>query len=581
METKTPQFDAALDEILNDLVPQTRTCRWSGRHHHCEQDFAITNEDIDFLKMLRVPPPNFCPTCRRIRRFVHLTSLQLFRRPCEAPGHNEQMISIFPPECPFPVYDYECFTGDEFDSTRFARTYIEGSPMAQLLNMRQQFPMPSFLNRDPSSINSEYSNGGRNLKNGYYVTACFDVEDAWYSQMIRKSQLVMDSVRVQFSESIYECLSSDNLYNTMFVYFSSHCTDCVLLFDCRNCSDCFGCVNLRNAKYCVFNQLLTKEAYSQFIATLHPFSRGTLKKNKEKFWALVKSLPMNAPRILNSHNVSGVDIQNCQNMFDVAEAENSEHVRHSDSVLSHKDSMDFLASGGHSSRLYGTTNIGSQSSNVRFSVSSKYTTDCEFVFNSKNLTNCFMCFGMQNKSYYILNTQYEPDEYFTIVDQIKTEMLTRGEYADGLGLEFSAQAYNTSWAQSVFPLDEETVKNLGGFIAAIPEANVSTLDVVRPEDVPETIEEVGEEIITKVLLCAETGRPFQIQPSELAFYYKMRLPLPVIHPLVRMELRNKLGQIGKKYAAVCQSCNRAIESIADPADGYTLFCSDCFQKTVS
>src|SRR5665213_750675 len=104
------------------------------------------------------------------------------------------MISILPGECPFPVYDYEYFIGDTFDAFSFATEYGEGgSPMETLFDLRKRFPMPSFLNRDPSFLNSGYSNGGRDNKNVYYAMGCYTAEDVWYSNLVNKSKEVMNS----------------------------------------------------------------------------------------------------------------------------------------------------------------------------------------------------------------------------------------------------------------------------------------------------------------------------------------------------------------------------------------------------
>ena len=205
MNSKTPQFDKEIEKVLKDLVPHRRQCLWSDKHPHCEKEFDILEEDIKFLKMFQVPPPNYCPTCRRMRRLTHMGYSQLFKRKCDVPNHTESIISVFSKECPFLVYDYKYFIGDEFDSFSFGYKYDKKiSPMEQLLEFRKKFPMPSFLNRNPSSINSEYSNGGRDLKNGYFVMACYHVEDAWYSLMIGKSKNIMDSYTVNSSEFVYE-----------------------------------------------------------------------------------------------------------------------------------------------------------------------------------------------------------------------------------------------------------------------------------------------------------------------------------------------------------------------------------------
>ncbi len=580
-DSKTPQFDKEIEEILEKLVPHTRQCKWTGKHSHCEEEFDITEEDIKFLKMFHVPAPNYCPTCRRIRRLIHFNYSRLFKIKCEVPNHNEMMISVFQEECPFPVYDYKYFIGDEFDPFSFGREFkLDTNPMEMLLNFRKEFPMPSFLNRSPSSINSEYSNGGRDLKNGYFVMACYHVEDAWYSLMISKSKNVMDSYTIASSEFVHQSVSSDHLYKSLFIYFSSNCTDSMFLFDCRNCLSCFGCVNLRNAKYQVFNKQLSKEEYEKFIKMNYPFSKDFLIENKKRFWELVKKLPMNGPRNISSNNISGVDISNSKNLFDVTSAQNSENIRHSDGALSHRDSMDFLYSGGNSSLLYMNTNIGSQSSRVKFSVSSKFCTDCEFVFNSKNLNNCFMCFGLQDKSYCVLNKQYGKEEYFKIIDQIKTEMLKRGEYNDGPGFEFSAQAYNFSIGQILYPLTNEEIQNLGGFVSQEPEIDIKGLEVLKVNQLPQTIDETTDNILEKAIICEITGRPFRIISSELSFYRRMGIPLPTIHPSMRMENNWKLSPVGKKYTTTCAKCGKNIESLFNPNQDFNLYCESCYQNEV-
>ncbi len=581
MISKTPKFDSAIGEIMGSLVPHARICKWKGMHPYCEGEFKIEEGDIKFLKMFSVPPPNFCPTCRRIRRLIHMNFSRLFKRECDVPGHNEMMISILPEECPFSVYDYQYFIGDKFDAFSFGIKYKEGDdPMKNLLSLRRKFPMPSFLNRDPSSVNSEYSNGGRNVKNGYYVIACYGVEDVWYSNMIDKSRNVMDSFQIWDSEFIYECLSSDHLYKSSFIYFSNNCMEGMFLFDCHNCQNCFGCVNLWNKKYCVYNKQLSKEEYESFINSIYPLSREILSDYEGKFWDLVKSLPANGPRNIAVDNVSGVNLANSKNLYDAIDADNSENIRHGDGALSHKDSMDFTFSGGHSSLLYMDVNIGSQSSRVKFSVSSKFCTDCEFIFNSKNLNNCFMCFGLQNKSYCILNKQYKEVEYFKIIDDIKSEMLKAGEYGDGLGLEFSAQAYNFSLAQIAYPLSNEEIIKLGGYVAKEPETNVGNIEIVKYSDLPKTINEISDDILNKAIICEVSGRPFRIIVSELEFYKRINLPLPNIHPLLRIEKRLHFVKAGKKYKTICAKCKKDIETIYDPSEKFLIYCEKCYQQEV-
>ena len=69
MEQKTPKFDNLINKVLENLVPGKRNCRWKGKHKHCEGEFKIEAEDIKFFRTFKVPPPNYCPTCRRMSIF--------------------------------------------------------------------------------------------------------------------------------------------------------------------------------------------------------------------------------------------------------------------------------------------------------------------------------------------------------------------------------------------------------------------------------------------------------------------------------------------------------------------------------
>src|SRR3989338_7001674 len=571
MNTKTPKFDALLDKVFETLIPHKRKCIWMGEHKHCEGEFEIMEGDIEFLKMLRVPPPNYCPTCRRIRRFAHMNPLKLFKRSCDAPSHSESIISIFSEECPISVFDYEYFISDKFNPFSYGRKYDKNeSPFQILLSMRKEFPVPSFLNKDSSSVNSEYSNGGRNVKNGYLAMSCYQSENIWYSNFIIKSKDVMEGREIENSDHLYKGLYSDHIYRSLFIYFSKECTDSMFLFDCRNCDNCFGCVNLRGAKHCVWNKQLSKEEYEKFIKSVYPLGRHTLAEYEKKFWNLVKTLPINAPRNVTVDNVKGVLLKNVRNVYDVTDSADSERVRHSNGCFSHQDSMDVLYSGNHSSLLYSTTNVGGQSSKVKFSIHNKLSTDSEFIFNCKDVHNCFMCFGLQNKSYCVLNIQYSKEEYFPLVDSIKTQMLERGEYGDGLGLDISAQAYNFSIGQITFPLEGGEILKLGGYIAKEPETNAGNVKILSHDEVPQTIEEVSDDIVNHAIKCEVTGKPFRIISSELQFLRKMKMPLPTQHPFIRMQSSFLFVPVGKKYDASCAKCQKSIDSVFDPKNKFIL-----------
>ena len=98
---------------------------------------------------------------------------------------------------------------------------------------------------------------------------------------------------------------------------------------------------------------------------------------------------------------------------------------------------------------------------------------------------------------------------------------------------------------------------------------------------PKTINEITDEIINKAILCEKSGKPFRVTMSELEFYRKMGLPLPSIHPLLRMQKRLGLVKTGKKYKAICKKCEKDIETVFDPKDNYIFYCEKCYQQEVN
>jgi hypothetical protein len=191
-----------------------------------------------------------------------------------------------------------------------------------------------------------------------------------------------------------------------------------------------------------------------------------------------------------------------------------------------------------------------------------------------------MCFGLQNKSYCILNKQYDKDEYYREIDRIKTKLIECGEYADGVGMEFSAQAYNFSLAQLAFPLSKEEVTNLGGYWAEEPASNVGDMEIIQVDSLPQTIDEVSDDIINKAIMCPVTGRPFRIIASELEFLRHMGLPLPTVHPSERMKQNFLLAPEGQMFQTLCRLCNTHIQSLYNPDDGYMLCCEECYRREV-
>lgn len=579
--SKTPQFDAFLDMIFETLVPHTRTCKWKGLHEHCQGDFEIVDEDIEFLKMLRVPPPNFCPRCRFIKRNSFYSWVRFFKRPCNAPHHNESVISSVPPLCPFKTVDMDYYV-DVFDPIEFGfKPDLQKSIREQFWQLRNAVPCPCLSNRDPSNVNCDYSTGGRDMKNGYYISGCFRSENVWYSSAINNSQDIMDSNFSHSCEQGYGLVRSERVKMSYYTYYAEDCIDCWFLYDCRNCQDCVGGVNLRNKRYVWFGQQLDREEFmkrkKEYLAMP---KRSTILQFEKDFWDMVKVEPFRAERSSMSSNYDGVMIRESDDVHSSIATYKAKHVRHCSNVLQHHDSMDVSISGGHSHHLYDTTNVGSQSSDTKFSAQTKFVLGSEFCLSCKHIEYCFMCIGIENKQYCIFNIPYEPEEYWKIVDGLKCKLLQEENYEDGITISYSLQAYNVSVAASVYPLSKEAIEKLGAYYQPETESNVGNLEVVSADDLPETIAEVSDDILTKAIACKTTGRPFKIIATELEFYRRRNLPLPTEHPQIRIDGRTKIGDVLRPYPTHCNNCKKAIDAIIPADRGFNFYCDKCFIQAV-
>jgi hypothetical protein len=156
--------------------------------------------------------------------------------------------------------------------------------------------------------------------------------------------------------------------------------------------------------------------------------------------------------------------------------------------------------------------------------------DVYYSFACYHCSNCFWCIGLRNKQYCILNKQYEKADYETLVPKIIQHMETHWERGEFFNPSLSPFGYNETVALDYYPSTAEQVKQQG-FNWSAYEAPAPTADTtIQGKDLPATIDEVGDDILQTIIVCEVSGKLFKIQPKELEFYRKHRLPLPRRHP---------------------------------------------------
>jgi hypothetical protein len=124
------------------------------------------------------------------------------------------------------------------------------------------------------------------------------------------------------------------------------------------------------------------------------------------------------------------------------------------------------------------------------------------------------------------------------------------------------------------------VEKLGALWQEDVLTDMTGLAVITKDELPDSIFDVTDDILTKAIICEATGRPFRIIKTELEFYRRHKLPLPTIHPYERM--RRFFTHMGNHLMRhdVCQSCGVGLETIYPANDGWKLYCETCFNHQV-
>ena len=592
---------------------ETKTCQ------NCKQNFVIEPEDFDFYEKIKVPPPTWCPDCRLQRRLMWRNERTLYRRKCDAPGHSEDIISIYPQEVPFKVYDHEFWYGDGWDALKYGRDYDFTKPFFQQYRELLE-ATPAVALFDSKSVNSSYCNVTVEHKNCYLVTAGWGNEDSMYSNRISYCKDTLDSYAGHKTEFSYENVYCKDSYQLFFSRNSESCNNSYFLYDCRGCSDCVCSTNLRNKQYYIFNKPYSKEDYFKKLEELNLKNRDGLKKLAAIFDEMYLKSVHRYAHLINTINVVGDNVEdsrNCYYCFDLAgNAEDSKYCHWGTYGL--RDSYDTGAgTGGNSELIYEGISIGVTNSRCYFGAIVWYSHDVQYGFNCQDSSNLFGCVGLRKKEYCILNKQYTKEEYERLLPKIidhmnkmpytdaKGRKYAYGEYFPG---ELSPWAYNEAIVQDYITLDKKTAESQGYRWRDAEEKD--PVITIPASDIPQAIKDVSDDILEKTLGCVHAGgcndqcsKAFRITSQELEFYRRLNLPLPDLCPNCRHYRRLKQRNPLKLWHRKCQCagaanqnqiykntaehahkethCPNEFETSYAPDRPEIVYCEQCYQNEVA
>jgi hypothetical protein len=170
------------------------------------------------------------------------------------------------------------------------------------------------------------------------------------------------------------------------------------------------------------------------------------------------------------------------------------------------------------------------------------------------------------------------------------------KYGEFFPSELSPFCYNETIAQEYFPLTKIEAIKQGYKWKDLEERNY-TIDI-KNEDIPDTINDIQESIVGKVIECEHKGKcneqcteAFKIIPYELQFYQRTNIPVPHLCPncrhYQRLNQRNplKLWHRGcmcdkTSHSHTGDKCDIEFETSYAPERPEIIYCEKCYQQEV-
>ena len=526
-------------------------------------------------RIYQLPPPRLCPDCRCQRRLSYRNERSLYYRRCDLTGRT--ILSMYPPEAPFPVYGIKDWLSDAWEPRSYGRDFdFRKGFFEQYLSLRLAVPhFNLFINPDFDE-NCEYTNCSSYSKNCYMTTQSAGNESCYYSRGITDSRDCADCLRVDHGELCYEGVNLLHCYQCLYCQDCAHCSDCHFSSELRSCSCCFGCHGLVQRRCCIYNEQVSQEQWRSFMRSL-VLTQQLAAQIMAKSAALRLRTPRPALHQTNCENVRGEHVSNCRNCRHVFDSLDLEDCAYCLEVnMSAKDCLDLTMPGDKAELLYECMVCGTNAYRCLFSrhcwPGPVELTYCDS--STPGVKSCFGCCGLRRAEYCVLNKQYSKDEFERLVPQIIEHMQRTGEWGEFFPAGHSPFGYNETVALEYYPLSKEQVIARGWHWRDEPAPPAVTANRSVPSNIP--IADVEENICSCVFACAETGRPFKIIKPELALYRKLGVPLPMYGPNARHLRRSRLRAPRRLIAQRCAGCDAAVESTNDPAGGAAVLCEKCF-----
>lgn len=561
----------------------------------CNNEFVVEDDEIEFLdkvspeiagEKLSIPTPDFCHICRSRNRLVYRNLRNLNKRKDDATG--KEIFTHFDETVKFPVYDADYWWSDQWDGLQYGRNWDPNrSFFDQFKDLYNSAPASARYTLNIEDC--DYTNGIGGCKHCFLSFNIDGSENCFYTSDVQSSKSCLDCLAIQDCELCYECIRCMNCYDVKYSIRSQGCRESLFLSDCRSCANCIGCVNLSNKQYYILNQQVTKEQFDQKAKELE--NQENVEEFATEFQAFQQNFPKKYFHGTKTENCSGDDISNAKNAQVTFYSSDIEDVKYCNYVFHAKNCMDYDIFGNNSQWIYQGIAQGENCSKNSFCMQTWSNCNdnlyCNLIVGCKN---CFGCSSLKHKEYCILNKQYTKEEYEALVPKIIKKMNDDGEWGKFFPFSMSPFGFNETFAQEYYPLEKSQIEALGCRWKEPNDFVPTNLETIDSSNLPKTIDETTEDICSKVIKCKESGRPYQIQKGELAFYQSKKIPLPQFHHEIRHMNRVKKRNPYLLWHRQCDcegncgqhqgKCANKFETAYSPERSEKVYCEICYQNII-
>ena len=383
-------------------------------------------------------------------------------------------------------------------------------------------------------------------------------------------------------ERCYQCINVDNSYQCQFCILCNNCSNCYYCYDLRGCTDCFLSVNLRNKTNYFLNQQYTKEEYQKKVAEFKLGSHADRQKLYAQYLEILQKALYKYAVVEHSSNVTGsyiFDSKNTHHAFDAQECEDVKYVANVEGGV--KDTMDSYRNALKIELVYESHALirvfNLKFCNVTYDVS--HLEYCDNCFNSQNL---FGCIGLKKGEYMILNKRYSPEDYKELVRKIKIQMTNDKTYGEFFPIALSPFGYNETH-NPIFGTKMTKEEVLAkGWKWEDNTPGTFGKETLAPEQVPDNIKDVADDITKQALKCVTCSRNYNIVPQELEFYRRENIPIPRQCYPCRDAARIALRAPRKLYHRQCmkENCPTEFETPYAPERPEVIYCEEHYTSSI-